>query len=259
MESGLTAVYNVLKKDTPLLDKYCFIYYDINQMLTEETEYEILSAVEGIYPIDPLAPDYDAEYAGVPYVDYTISNDRLEIILTDRNINVSHKYNATIDNTFTSLYITKHTTSVIGTDTYDTIRIINVPSACLPSSVVPATVIHLVLVNGIFITSRPFEVSNFVARKNCLFAGESLDIQLSTKFDKTRIRVNEYENRLMQIIMRNHRKFDIYDTSVPPEKVGYYKLVDIPRKNSFINSGDNVQQITISLDGYYIVYYKCMP
>ncbi len=247
MDPGLLVVYNEMKANFPT----AFVYYDVNQMLSEESKYTIIQQTAGIVPADPLDPNYQEGYVGVSYVDFVVQSPELAIILTDRQINVAFKYNATLDDIVYNKTIIRHfVVNVAGTN-YDCLRIINVPVL-----VDPFVELSLVLINSMFLSTRPYEVNNFTSRKNCLFAGANVSIQISTKFDKDRVRIDEYEHEAMRYIMRHHRKFDIYDGV---DKKGYYKLVDTPKISGYVNNLETIQQIIVDLYGYYLVFYKCNP
>jgi len=236
MTPGLISVYDRL---VPLFPDF-MVYYDVNQMLTEGTMYDCEYVSHGT----------DVTYGD--YVQYSIENQSIGKIITDRGINVAQKYNATINETYTTLQIIEHTTDGV----IDLIKIIKVPSVVfnplLPEQIDPATKISLSLLKSIFLQTQPYEVTNFNPRKTTMFSGEGVTIQISTKFDRDRQTLEDAEVKIMQNIMANHRKFDITKAGVTK---GYYKLMELPNISGFINNFDNLQQILINLRGYYLMDY----
>jgi len=231
MTPGILSVYRETSNE--ILD--FFSYYETTQLISEQTSYTIASITEGT---DPIAGDY---------VMYALEPEELGLILSERDINVAFKYTATINDTYSGLTIIEHTTDGI----YDYIKVIGVPSV-VTSGTDEATTISLMLINSIYISTYPYQVNNFSPRKNCIFSGEQVDIQISTKFDLNRTRLQQAQKEVLSLITKNHRKFDIYEGS---DFRGYYKLMELPSLSGYINDGNNQQQITISLKGYYLMSY----
>jgi hypothetical protein len=232
MNPALEAVINKLNTIT----NAC-VYYDKNQILSEQTTFVIESAIEGT---DPIYGDY---------VEYKLElNEEIGLLITDRNINIATKYIACLNNTYENVQIVLHTTDGFS----DTVRCTNVPNVAKPLGADEATILSLKLTDSIYLSSSPIDIPNFTPPKMCLFSGEEITILISTKDDQQRERLNSYQHEIMSIIMKGYRKFDIMVSGV---KRGYYKLIDIPRISTITDNGWDVQQSTIVLKGYYLVSY----
>lgn len=236
MTPGLISVYDRLSS---LLPEF-LVYYDVNQMISEQTTWNTEFSSQGV----------DPEHG--EYVEYKIWNNSFGLILDDRGINLSFKYLVTINGTYTNITIIEHTSD----GSYDYIKLVGVPSIVYdPSTGIegdPATESSLSLSKSIFIETAPYDVNNFTSRKTTLFSGELITIQISTTFDRDREIINDAEAQIMKNIMTNHRKFDIIRSG---DVKGYYKLIDLPEIGGFINNFNTLQQITITLKGYYLMDY----
>ena len=233
MTPGTIAVYNSIKDIIP----NTLVYYQPNQMLSDQASLDVIDIVDN----------------GDSTATFKVTSTELGIILTDRNINVAYKYRATINNAYTELEIVSHTADT----SYDYLTIANVPPVVLDGGSDVATVISLMLVQSVAITTEPFPMDNFNPRRNTIISGEGIVLSISTKFDENREVLTTIQETLMEHIMTNHRKFDIYRTinSVPVIK-GYYKLTGLPTLNGYVDEFQNNQAVEIGLEGYYTIDYS---
>lgn len=234
MSPALEVVYNTL---IPLLPDY-FCYYKQNQIISEESTYDIVSQSVGT---DLILGDY---------VEYIIeSEESLGVILTDRKISLTDKYQVTVNNTYSGIKIIKHTSNA----TQDILWVTGVPTYIHPSTVIEdATFLSLKLVQSVFFSSEPMTISMTPPHK-CLFGGEAVSISIATKYDEDKTNLSECVNTIISYIMTHHRKFDIIDAL--GNKVGYYKLTGLPQISNTHEDGINVQMSTIYLEGFYLLRY----
>ncbi len=232
MNPALITVYNTIS--SIMTDLFC--YYQHSQMISEESRYNIVSQSAGT--------DIDLG----DYVEYVIEPEEgLGIILVDRQINLTNKYQVTINNAYGELDIIKHTSTL----TNDVIWVKNVPTIIHPSlPLEEATTLTLKLINSIYIESESIDI-NMQPPYKSLFGGERITISIKTKYDEDRTRLLSYEQQIISYIMNHYRKFDIYNGTT---KVGYYKLIGLP-EIQYSNGGNDYQESQIILNGFYVLKY----
>jgi hypothetical protein len=240
----------------------------IRRIHTIEDGYKIalskLEVTDPLYVPDPVLPTDlpKGTIFNINIWQFPTYNAKLKIkaldelqILEEKGLNVADKYLATINNTYTDLRIVSHETIIVnieGEDTHiDLLEIANVPA--IIKDVDSPTTLSLTLISSIFLSSRPNENVSFSPRKNVMYDGFDVDIQINTRFDKDRKKNNELRAKVLRVITQKHRKFDLVDDE--QKTVGYYKLVDLPFTSGYVNDEDNLQSITIGIKGFYPVDY----
>lgn len=223
-----------------------------------------LDVSDPLYVADPILPDtltagsiITLNIWELPKYNATLkirALDELQI-LEEKGLNVGDKYLATINNTYTDLRIVSHETIIVnieGEDVeVDLLEIANVPA--IIEDIDPPTTLSLTLTSSIFLSCSPNENVSFSPRKNVMYDGFDVDIQINTRFDSLRNKNNDLRSRVLRVITQQHRKFDLYDEH--QNIVGYYKLVDLPFTSGYVNDGENLQSIIIGIKGFYPVDY----
>jgi hypothetical protein len=233
---GLEAVYNNLK-EVLLNDAFC--YYDQNVFISEESTYDIVDSIVGT--------DADGDFV----IYEIVSTDEFGSILLDRNILLTGKYTVSFsDGAYSGFSISEHSISTSGNDL---IKCYNITDIIRPGGIDEATYLSLVLVTSAYFSSEPIEIRMKPPHMK-LFGGEQVSILISTKEDQDNSILESITQKVISYIMKNYRKFNIYNSS--GDVVGYYKLTTLPIITQGFSDGQNIQNVKIALEGFYMRSYK---
>ena len=84
----------------------------------------------------------------------------------------------------------------------------------------------------------------------CLFEGLNIDIEITTKDDEERVKINETTNLLISTLLKS-TSFKIDDDG----KIGYFKMTVRPAISQGHEDGENIQSTIVSFSGYYQINY----
>jgi hypothetical protein len=226
MDIGFEAVY---RKLSPLLTN-TFCYYKDKLLKSDINGYkaEIIS-------VSP-SPDGDI-------VVLKVLNDGTRI-LDDFLINLTGAYEAVINDIYENIKIISHTSDMDS----DYIECLGIPSP-IASGVDEIESINFILKSATKFSYGKFQVG-WKPRGMCLFEGLNIDIEITTKDDEERVKINETTNLLISILLKS-TSFKIDDDG----KIGYFKMTGRPTISKGHEDGENAQSTIVSFSGYYQINY----